>query len=39
MAAYLEMAAHSADDMFSRYKYLIGSLFVSNFGFGVRMSF
>ena len=28
MAAYREIAAHSAYDMFSKYKYLIGSLVI-----------
>ena len=33
MAAFWEIAAHSAYDMFSRYKYLIGNLVSSHFGF------
>ena len=33
MAAYWEIAAHSAYDMFSKYKYLIVSLGFSRFGF------
>ena len=39
MAAYWEIAAHSAYDMFSEYKYLIVSLVSPTSVFGVRMSF
>ena len=34
MAAYWEIAAHSAYDMFSKFKYLFVNLFLSTFGFG-----
>ena len=33
MVAFWEIAAHSAYDMFSRYKYLIGNLVSSHLGF------
>ena len=33
MGAYLEIAAHSAYDMFSEYKYLIVNLVFSHLGF------
>ena len=39
MAAYWEIAAHSAYDMFSKYKYLIVNLYFPISIFGVRISF
>ena len=38
MAAYCEIAAHSANDMFSKYKNLIVHLVFPASGFGVAMS-
>ena len=39
MAAYWEIAAHSAYDMFSKYKYLMNNLVFSTSFFGVGISF
>ena len=39
MAAYWEVAAHSANDMFSKYKYLIVNLVFPTTGFGVGIYF
>ena len=39
MAAYWEIATHSAYDMFSKYKYLIRNLFFPTSVFGVGISF
>ena len=39
MAAYWKIAAHSAYDMFSKYKYLIVNLFFSRLGFWSRNIF
>ena len=39
MAAYWEIAAHWAYDMFSKYKYLIVNLVFPTSAFGVRISF
>ena len=39
MAAYWEIAVHSAYDMFSKYKYLIVYLFIPTSVFGVGTSF
>ena len=39
MAAYWERAAHSVDDMFSKYKYLIVNLFFPTSVFGMGISF
>ena len=39
MAAYREIAAHSACDMFPKYKYVIVNLFLPTSVFGVGISF
>ena len=39
MVAYLEIAAHSAYDMFSKYKYLIFNLVYPTSAFGVVISY
>ena len=39
VAAYWEIAAHSAFDMFYKYKYLIVNLFSPDSVFGVGISF
>ena len=39
MTGYLEIASHSANDMFSKYKYLIVNLVIPTLVFGMEISF